>query len=147
MICKITKKKIKPFMTFGKMPIANGFLKKENFSEEYFFNMEVGFSKDISLFQLNDHPKPEKMFNKEYPFFTSSSEYMKKHFSNYAKFVEKYLNSNSKIIEIGSNDGTFLKNFLKTNNQIIGFEPSKSCLLYTSPSPRDPKSSRMPSSA
>ena len=51
---------------------------------------------------------------------------MKKHFKNYSKFVEKYLNSNSKIIEIGSNDGTFLKNFLKTNNQIIGFEPSKS---------------------
>ncbi len=57
MICKITKKKINPFMSFGKMPIANGFLKKENFSEEFFFNMEVGFSEDVSLLQLNDHPK------------------------------------------------------------------------------------------
>ena len=28
MICKITYKKIKPFMSFGQMPIANGFLKK-----------------------------------------------------------------------------------------------------------------------
>ena len=28
MICKITQKKIKPFMSFGKMPIANGFIKK-----------------------------------------------------------------------------------------------------------------------
>ena len=26
MICKITKDKIKPYMSFGKMPIANGFL-------------------------------------------------------------------------------------------------------------------------
>ena len=126
MKCKITNKPITPFMSFGKMPIANGFIEKKDFSKEFFFEMEVGFNEELSLFQLNDHPKPEKMFNKDYPFFTGSSEYMKKHFSKYAKFVEKYLNSNSKIIEIGSNDGTFLKNFLKTNNQIIGFEPSKS---------------------
>ena len=59
MICKITRKKIKPFMSFGKMPIANGFLKKENFKKEFTFKMEVGFSKKISLFQLNDHPKPD----------------------------------------------------------------------------------------
>ena len=57
------------------------------------------------------------MFNKDYPFFTGSSEYMKSHFSNYAKFVERYLIGGSKIIEIGSNDGTFLKNF--ENKRIV----------------------------
>ena len=57
MKCKITNKILKPFMTFGKMPIANGFIEKKNFSEEFFFEMEVGFNDDISLFQLNDHPK------------------------------------------------------------------------------------------
>ena len=62
MICKITNKKIKPFMSFGNMPIANGFLKKKNFKKEFLFKMEVGFSNDISLFQLNDHPKPTAMF-------------------------------------------------------------------------------------
>ena len=69
MKCKITKKKIEPFMSFGKMPIANGFINKEDFSNEFFFNMEVGFNEELSLFQLNDHPKPEQMFNKNYPFF------------------------------------------------------------------------------
>ena len=39
MICKITKKKIKPFMSFGKMPIANGFLKKKYFKSEFLFEM------------------------------------------------------------------------------------------------------------
>ena len=43
MNCKITGKKIKPFMSFGKMPIANGFLKKKDFKDEFFFEMEVGF--------------------------------------------------------------------------------------------------------
>ena len=125
MKCKITNKIIEPFMTFGKMPIANGFVKKENFNKEYFFEMEVGFNEELSLFQLNDHPKPEKMFNKNYPFFTGSSEFMKDHFKEYANFVKKnYLNSNSKIVEIGSNDGTFLQNFIDNKKNIIGFEPS-----------------------
>ena len=125
MKCKITNKKLEPFMSFGKMPIANGFLSKENFKNEFFFDMEVGFNEDISLFQLNDHPKPEKMFNENYPFFTGSSEYMKKHFKRYSDFVKKFLNTKSKIIEIGSNDGTFLKNFVNQSDKFIGFEPSK----------------------
>ena len=125
MKCKITNKKLEPFMSFGKMPIANGFLSKENFKNEFFFDMEVGFNEDISLFQLNDHPKPEKMFNENYPFFTGSSEYMKKHFKRYSDYVKKFLNTKSKIIEIGSNDGTFLKNFVNQSDKFIGFEPSK----------------------
>ena len=35
MKCKVTNKKITPFMSFGKMPIANGFLKKEDFEKEF----------------------------------------------------------------------------------------------------------------
>ena len=125
MHCKITKKKIEPFMSFGKMPIANGFLNKEDFKNEFFFDLSVGFSEDLSLFQLKDHPLPEQMFNNKYPFFTGSSEYMKKHFAKYADFIKKnYLKNNSKIIEIGSNDGTFLKNFTNSNLEYIGFEPS-----------------------
>ena len=30
MKCKITNEKIKPFMTFGKMPLANGFIDKKD---------------------------------------------------------------------------------------------------------------------
>ena len=125
MNCKITNKVIKPFMSFGKMPIANGFIEKKDFNNEFFFNMEVGFAEDISLFQLKDHPTPEQMFNSEYPFFTGSSEFMKIHFLKYANFIKKnYLKNNSKIVEIGSNDGTFLQNFKDSDLDFIGFEPS-----------------------
>ncbi len=125
MICKITKKKIKPFMSFGQMPIANGFLKKKNFKSEFFFKMEVGFSKDVSLFQLNDHPKPKKMFNKNYPFFTGSSKGMINHFREYSNWIKKnYLRKTSNLIEIGSNDGTFLNNFKNNNINVLGIEPS-----------------------
>ncbi len=125
MKCKITNKTISPFMTFGKMPVANGFVDKKDFNNEFYFEMEVGFNEELSLFQLNDHPAPEKMFNKNYPFFTGSSEFMKLHFKNYADFVKtNFLKTGSKIIEIGSNDGTFLKNFSDDKKNIVGFEPS-----------------------
>ena len=76
MKCKFSNIEIKPFMSFGKMPLANGFLKKEDFKNEFFYELEVGFENKYSLFQLNDHPAPEKMFNKNYPFYTGLSSYM-----------------------------------------------------------------------
>ena len=52
MKCKILGNDIKPFMTFGKMPIANGFVEKENFDKEFFFEMQVGFNDELSLFSI-----------------------------------------------------------------------------------------------
>ena len=126
MKCKITGEKIKPFMSFGKMPMANGFLTKKDFKSEYFYNLEVGYNKKNYLFQINNHPKSNKIFNDKYPFYTNKSNYMKKHFQNFFLWLKKkYLKKNSKIVEIGSNDGTFLYNFKKNKYDCLGFEPSK----------------------
>ena len=126
MKCKITNNDLKPFMTFGKMPSANGFLGKEDFNKEFFYEMEVGFSEKVSLLQLNEFSNPEKVHNEKYPFYTGSSEHMKLHFKKFAEWMQKnYLNSNSKLIEVGSNDGTLLKNFINSSIDYVGFEPSK----------------------
>ncbi len=130
MKCKLTNKTLNPFMSFGQMPSANRFLHKNDFSSEYFYEMEVGFSEDLSLFQLNDHPAPNEMFNEKYPFFTGSSEFMKLHFKKFAEWIKSnFLKTNSKLIEIGSNDGTFLQNFKNSNINYIGFEPSENIAL------------------
>ncbi len=113
-------------MSFGKMPIANGFLRKKQFKSEFFFNLEVGFSKSISLFQLNEHPKPKQMFNNNYPFFTGGSKGMIQHFKKYSQWVKKNYGKKIKhLLEIGSNDGTFLSNFDNKKINVMGFEPSK----------------------
>ncbi len=128
MICRILKNKCKVVLNLGKMPIANGFIKKKNLNKEYFFELKVAFNEKLGLFQLVNHPNPKKMFNKNYPFFTSSSVYMIKHFKLFANWIKKkYMSKNSLILEIGSNDGTFLKNFNK--NKAFGYEPSKSVHL------------------
>ena len=46
-------------MSFGKMPIANNFLDKKNFNNEYFFDMEVAFNEEKSLLHLKNFPKPQ----------------------------------------------------------------------------------------
>ena len=131
MKCKITGKLIKPFMSFGKMPMANGFLKKNQFKKEFFYKLEVGFNKENYLFQVNDHPNSKKIFTNQYPFFTNKSEYMVSHFKKFFYWLKKnYLNKNDKIIEIGSNDGTFANFFRKNNYNIVGFEPSSNVAAF-----------------
>jgi methylation protein EvaC len=126
MICNLTNKKITEVMTFGKMPLANGFLYSENISNEYFYEMTIGLSPDLALLQLTNHPKPEMMFHESYPFFTSSSVYMKEHFNFYADWIVKnYIKKNDKIIEIGCNDGTMLENFKTKEINSLGVDPSK----------------------
>ena len=123
--CKVTNEQLVSVMSFGDMPIANGFLDKDKFEKEFFFEMEIGFNEKLSLFQLMDHPEPKKMFNKNYPFFTSSSKHMVSHFKDYSQWINQNYGSNlKKIIEIGSNDGTFLRNYKNSNIEAIGFEPS-----------------------
>tara|TARA_B100000579_G_scaffold315483_1_gene264976 strand:- start:1071 stop:2249 length:1179 start_codon:yes stop_codon:yes gene_type:complete len=115
----------KKFMSFGKMPIANNFLNKEDFVSEYFFDMDVSFNEEKSLFHLKNFPEPKQMFNENYKFFTSSSNYMTKHFENFAyKASNKFLKNGSKVIEIGCNDGTLLNFFRLKGFECLGFEPS-----------------------
>ena len=127
MKCRIDKLPCRIFLNFGRMPIANGFIKKIDFKKEYFFSMKVAFNKRLSLFQLEKNPSPKKMFNKNYPFYTSSSKFMVLHFNKLASWIKKNFfksKDNFKILEIGSNDGTFLMNFKKFYH--VGVEPSKS---------------------
>ena len=64
MKCRIDKKPCKVFLNFGKMPIANGFLRKNKKNKEDFYNLKVAFNERLSLFQLAKNPSPQKMFNK-----------------------------------------------------------------------------------
>ena len=132
MKCKFCTQKIKPFMSFGKMPMANGFLKKKDFKKEFFYRLEVGFCKKDFLFQVNNHPRSPHIFNNAYPFYTEKSLYMVNHFRNYFKWIKsKFLKKNSKIIEIGSNDGTFLKYFKESGIDHLGVEPSTNVAKYS----------------
>ncbi|MFH1760101.1 MAG: methyltransferase domain-containing protein, partial [bacterium] len=124
--CMICATEIEPFISFGQMPIANGFLTKENFNKEYFFELAAGFCKKCSMVQLMEQPKREKMFNENYAFYSSTSRLMALHFEEFAGDVkDKYLSGkNPFVVEIGSNDGIMLQHFAKDKIQHLGVEPS-----------------------
>ncbi len=119
-----SKKNLKTIINFGQMPLANGFIARIDKKKEYKFNLKLGFNPKLKLVQLFDYPAPNKMFNKNYAFLSSTSEHMKTHFFNYAKKIKKKVGKkNFSVLEIGCNDGILLKNFKK--NDHLGVEPSQ----------------------
>lgn len=124
--CIVCGSPIEPFMSFGKMPIANGFLAREQFATEYFFELKVGFCNRCTMVQLTEQVDREKMFHDEYAFFSSTSTRMAAHFKEFATTViQKYLpDADPFVVEIGSNDGIMLQNFAAANIRHLGIEPS-----------------------
>ncbi len=47
--CLICETPIEPFLDFGRMPIANGFLTPEQFADEYFFDLRVAHCPKCSM--------------------------------------------------------------------------------------------------
>lgn len=125
--CLICEEELFEVTSFGKNPIANGFLPKKDFDQEYFFNLDCMFCDLCKMFQLKNTPDREKMFNENYAFFSGTSLHMTNHFKNFAKHLsDKYLNDKSQlIVEIGCNDGILLQNFNEWGYNHIGIEPSK----------------------
>ena len=105
------------FLDLGRQPIANKFLKREEFDNEFLFDLKVVFDEETKLVSLKDFVKPELMFNEDYTYHTSLSTPMVKHFKetaqNLVKFRENLRYKTDKVLEIGSNDGPFISNFDK----------------------------------
>jgi len=120
---------MKKFLNLGLQPLANSYLKKKNLKlKEKKFKLEVGFNKKNYLVSIINTVSKEKMFNDKYPYKSSESKTMRKSFKDLAKKIKKKYKPNF-IIEIGSNDGAFLKNF---NKKIaVGVEPCKNLAKMT----------------
>jgi len=125
--CLICESEYQPFVDFGDMPIANAFAKKEELDDEYTFPMKVGFCNSCNMVQLVEQPERERMFHENYAFFSSTSNYMKEHFKKFANSVSELqnLDASSFVVEVGSNDGIMLQNFVTDDIPCLGVEPSK----------------------
>ena len=90
--------------------------------------MVIGFNpKNYLVSILNTVPK-ENMFNENYPYKSSESITMRKSFRDLSLKIKKKFKPKL-ILEIGSNDGAFIKNFNKNN--VIGVEPCKNLAQIT----------------
>jgi len=125
--CRICDTQYQDFISFGDMPIANGFLPPEDFDQEYYFEMKVGFCNNCSMVQLLEQPERERMFHEDYAFFSSLSKGQTAHFKKFAeKLKDEYLTEADPFaVEIGSNDGIMLQNLAAAGIRHLGIEPSE----------------------
>jgi len=125
--CRVCSAKIAPFMSFGRMPIANGFLRPDDIDDEYFFELTPAFCEACGMFQLLEQPQPEKMFHEHYAYYSSTSRYMQAHFEAFAHAVINTVLAGREdpfVVELGSNDGIMLRHFKAAGLRHLGIEPS-----------------------
>lgn len=118
---------IEPFISFGRMPIANGFLREAEFSDEFFFDLMVGFCPECLMVQLTQLVEPERLYHQNYAYFSSTSAAMAEHFRGLARYAYAHVREPNDpfFVEIGSNDGILLQNFSQQGLRHLGIEPSE----------------------
>ena len=114
------KRKIN-FLDLGNQPLANYYLKKEQIkNKEKKYRLVVCFDTATKMVSIKKTFSSKMMFNKKYPYRSSMSRTMQKSFKYLSDNIKRKFKP-KKILEIGSNDGSFLKNFNK--DMSIGIEP------------------------
>jgi len=122
---------IKKFLDLGQQPLANKYLTKKDLVKkkvEYYYHLEIGFNTTSKLVSILNTVPSKKMFDKEYPYRASMSQTMLNSFKDLSMNIIKTFNPNL-IMEIGSNDGSFIKNFNK--KKVICVEPCSNVAKIT----------------
>jgi SAM-dependent methyltransferase len=107
-------------------PLANSYLKPEQLNRiEPFYPLHVYVCAKCLLVQLEQFSTPHDIFS-DYAYFSSFSDSWLAHAKAYVDMiVERFaLGKNSKVVEIASNDGYLLQNFVSRGIPVLGVEPA-----------------------
>lgn len=110
-------------------PPSNAYLNKEDLQKpEKYFPLKIKVCETCWLVQTEDYAQAEDLFSADYAYFSSTSATWLTHAMEYADSMVKNLglNSTSLVIEIASNDGYLLKNFVAKGIPCLGIEPTAS---------------------
>ncbi len=123
--CRICRQATQEVITFGPMPLANGFVQRVN-GNDYVFNLGVVFCPSCFMVQLTETVPADKMFNDHYHFMSSTSQGMAVHFEGNAKEIIERLGDKPDpfVVELGCNDGIMLKHIAVHGIRHLGIEPS-----------------------
>ena len=114
------------FIDLGSSPLANFYLKKNDFLKEKFYSLCTFLCQNCFLVQLKELETPENIFS-DYAYFSSFSTSWLKHAKDYVDMIipRLSLDKNSLVVEIASNDGYLLQNFIGKNIPVMGIEPAQ----------------------
>lgn len=116
-------------LDLGFAPPSNAYISREKLnSPEIFLPLRLRICENCWLLQTEDFTDASSIFHDEYAYFSSISTEWLNHAKKYCHYVINRfnLNSESQVVEIASNDGYLLRNFIDMNIPCLGVEPTAS---------------------
>jgi len=117
------------FVDLGFAPPSNAYRTREQLrSPETYLPLRVYVCENCWLVQTDDYTDATALFDAEYAYFSSTSSSWLAHAAQYTRDVIQRLSldANSLVIEVASNDGYLLKNFVAAGIPCLGIEPTAS---------------------
>ncbi|HEY1790298.1 MAG TPA: class I SAM-dependent methyltransferase [Verrucomicrobiae bacterium] len=114
------------FVDLGMSPLCESYLTSEQLNQmEAFYPLHVRVCDQCFLVQLQQYVSPEHIFT-EYAYFSSFSDTWLAHARDYVDMIAERLKlgKESMVIELASNDGYLLQNFVKKGIPALGVEPA-----------------------
>ena len=115
------------FLDLGVTPLADALVREEVLGEpEERFPLEVAFCEACTLVQILEEVPAEKLFVDNYLYFSSFSDHLLDHSRRHAEWLigERDLGSESLVVELASNDGYLLRNFVDQGIPVLGIDPA-----------------------
>jgi len=107
------------FLNLGNQPFANEYSVKRKQKEKK-YQLLIDFNNKNKIVSIKKKFLSKEIFKNDYPYRSSISKTMIKSFYDLSVMIKKKIKK-KKILEIGCNDGVFLRNFKK--NEVLGIEP------------------------
>lgn len=117
------------FLDLGFAPPSNAYLTQGDLSKpEKYYPLKIKVCDQCWLVQTEDYAQADELFSPEYAYFSSTSSGWLAHAKRYTEKMtaELSLNAKSLVIEVASNDGYLLKNFVAAGIPCMGIEPTDS---------------------
>lgn len=118
---------LKPFLSLGELPLTAAFVPAEQINEpEPRYPLTVAFCEGCALVQLMETVSPEVIFGRDYPYYSSFSDALLQHSrENALSLIEsRELTAGSLVVELASNDGYLLRNFVEKGVPVLGIDPA-----------------------
>lgn len=124
--CRICGGATTEYVDFGRQPLSDAFVKPDQADDEFFFRLAVAMCSSCTMVQLVEEVPRDSMFHEDYPYESSGSSVMRKHFELVARrFLDTELHDDEPfVVEVGCNDGIMLKTVSEAGVKHLGVEPS-----------------------
>jgi C-methyltransferase-like protein/putative zinc binding protein/methyltransferase family protein len=112
-------------LDLGQQPLANHLVANASSPPEARFPLQLVFCPHCALLQVGETIDPETLYRRDYPYFSSTNPALLRHAREHCDYLKQRLSlgRDSLVVEVASNDGYLLRNFLGAT-EVLGIDPA-----------------------